>query len=490
MAVPMMHANQTELLLSLIPSILIGVDQKGLVAHWNKVAETTFGIPASSVMNRPFSECGIQWDLKSVIEGVAECQRKGAAIRLDDVELSHPSGEKRILGFTIIPVREESGGVIEYILFGADITERKRIEHLKNEFVSTVSHELRTPLTVIKEGVSQVLEGILGKVNANQKRFLSISLEGIERLARIVDDLLDISRIETGKLELKKEKVDLVGLVKGLVLAFKSSARFKGVEIKTHFPEEGASLYIDEDRIAQVFTNLIDNAVKFTEKGQIEVSIVDKDHESVECSVSDTGKGISEVDLPKVFGKFQQFHRKPAQKGTGLGLAICKGIIEAHKGRIWVESKPGEGTKFTFILPRYTAAELFRDSLKKALEEAVHEESPLSFILFDIANLNEMQRKIGRAKLASLLIELERLIKETLRRRADIAVKNNRALLVLLPDTRKEQGLIVAGRIQQIFDDCLSQKKLAKQIDFTCRVAAFPEDGNSEEELLKKVGGS
>ena len=489
MANPTMHTSETELLLSLIPSILIGVDQNGLVAHWNKVAENTFGIPATSVVNRPFSECGIQWDLKAIVEGVAECRRKGTMIRLDDVEFNRPTGEKRILGFTIIPVRQESGGSIECILFGADITERKRIEQLKNEFVSTVSHELRTPLTVIKEGVSQVLEGILGKVNADQKRFLSISLEGIERLGRIVDDLLDISKIEAGKLELKREMVDVVGLTKGLVLAFKSRARFKGVEIKTHFSEQGASLYVDEDRIAQVFTNLIDNAIKFTEKGQIEVSITNKGDEGVECSVSDTGKGISEADLPKVFGKFQQFHRKSAEKGTGLGLAICKGIIEGHNGRIWIESKPGESTKFTFTLPRYTAAELFRDYLGKALREAIHEESPLSVIVFDITNYSEIQRRLGRSKAASLILEFEGLIKETLRRKADVAIKDSRAILVLLPATRKEQGLIVAGRIQQIFDDCLSRKKLAKQVEFTCRVATFPEDGSSEAELLKKVGG-
>ena len=484
-----MHTNQTELLLSLIPSLLIGVDQKGQVSHWNKAAENTFGIPASSVLNRPFSQCAIQWDLKMIIEGILECRNRGTTIRLDEVEFKRLSGETRILGFTIIPVRQESGGSIECILFGADITERKRIEQLKNEFVSIVSHELRTPLTVIKEGVSQVAEGILGKVSADQKHFLSISLEGIERLGRIVDDLLDISKIEAGKLTLKREMVDLVSVVKGLVLAFRPKARFKGVEINTRFPDREALIYADEDRLIQVFTNLIGNAIKFTEKGHIEIAVMNQGTEGVECSVSDTGKGISMADLPKVFGKFQQFHRQSTEKGTGLGLAICKGIVEAHKGRIWVESKPGGGTKFIFTLPRYTAAELFREYLGKALKDAIHEESPLTIIVFDMSNYNEIQKKWGRNKISSLILELEKLIKGTLRRKADVAIKDSRVILVLLPATRKEQGLIVAGRIQQIFDDYLSRRKLQKQVDFTCKVATFPEDGNSEDELLKKIGG-
>lgn len=484
-----MHTSQTELLLSLIPSLLIGVDQKGHVSHWNKAAESLFGIPGSSVLNKPLSETGVQWDLKMLMEGIAECRKKGASIRLDEVEFKRLSGETRILGFTIIPVREESGGSVECILFGADITERKRIEELKNEFVGIVSHELRTPLTVIKEGVSQVAEGILGKVSADQKHFLSISLEGIERLGRIVDDLLDISKIEVGKLALKREMVDLVGVVKGLVLAFKAKARFKGVEIKTHLPDEEELIYVDEDRMVQVFTNLIENAIKFTEKGLIEISILNKGVEGVECSVSDTGKGISTADLPKVFGKFQQFHRQTTEKGTGLGLAICKGIIEGHKGRIWVESRPDEGTKFIFTLPRYTAAELFHEYLGKALKDAIHEESPLTVVIFDMSNFNEVQKKLGRNKVNSLILELEKLIKGTLRRRADVAIKDSRAVLVLLPATRKEQGLIVAGRIQQIFDDYLAKRKLGRQIDFTCKVATFPEDGNSEDELLKKIGG-
>ena len=442
----------TELLLASIPSILIGVGPDGRVTHWNVVAETTFGLPAASVIHRPFAECEIRWDTRMILEGITECRKKGSSVRLHDIEFSNSNGEKKVLGFTLIPVRQNHEDFVECILFGADITERKRIEQLKNEFVSTVSHELRTPLTIIKETVAQVVEELLGPVNEKQKRFLGISLESIDRLGRIVDDLLDISKIEAGRFELKREMVDVIALAKGLVVPFSSRARLKGVEIVTHFPLGGASVYVDEDRIVQVFTNLIDNAIKFTNRGRIEVSVVDKGN-VVECSIQDTGLGISPADLPKVFGKFQQLHPSSGQKGTGLGLAICKGIVEAHKGQIKVESRADEGTTFTFTLPRHTAKELFQHLMENALKEAAKEEYSVSFIAFEIGNIDALLQRIGPKESVSLFRDLEKLIKAHLPPKAEAAVRDNRAILVVLPAMAKEQALIVAGRIQQTSDD-------------------------------------
>lgn len=481
---------QTELILSSITSILIGVSQDGLVTHWNPVAENTFGIPASKVMNQPFSKCDIHWDSIAVSAGIAECRVKGQPVRVDDVRFRRSNGQEGFLGITIIPIRQDTEGHIEFVLFGADVTERRRVEQLKDEFVSTVSHELRTPLTVIREGVSQVLEGILGHVNENQKRFLTIALEGMDRLGRIVDDLLDISKIKAGKFELKKELVDIVQLTQWVCSGFSHQAEAKGLQIKTHFPTERVEVYADKDKLIQVFTNLISNSLKFTDKGHIEISVAYRGG-AVECIVSDTGKGISQEDLADVFGKFQQFARSagPGEKGTGLGLAICKGIIELHRGQIKVESQLGEGTKFIFTLPRYTAKELFTEHIAKGLEKAMKEESSLSVIVFNIENYDAMREKMGSERMESFVHSLEGIIRRSLRRQADVAIKDTTAILVLLPAAAKEEALMVAGRIQQTFDDYLSREKLLKEIKITCRVASFPEDGNTEEELLSKVGG-
>lgn len=231
--------------------------------------------------------------------------------------------------------------------------ELQELDNLKTDFINAVSHELRTPLTTIQEVIAQILGGMLGETTPEQKRFLSMCLEDVERLTRMINNLLDMSKLEAGRVQINPQEVDIAGIAKGVVTSFYPKSREINLEIKEKFPPGKAVAYADRDSIIQVFTNLIGNAFKFTDKGYIEVAIQDNP-EYVECSVSDTGKGISEEDLPKVFGKFQQFGKKKGstEKGTGLGLSISKGIIDLHRGKIWVESKINQGTKFTFTLPK------------------------------------------------------------------------------------------------------------------------------------------
>jgi PAS domain S-box-containing protein len=249
-----------------------------------------------------------------------------------------------------------------------DITERKKmteelkqknialekLDQLKSDFVSIVSHELRTPLSITKEGISLVLDEVTGSVNPRQSKILTASRNNIDRLARIINSLLDISKIESGKTELKKKAVDMGGLIRNIVLSFENLAKEKHLEIRADLPKgQSLNLYVDEDRVMQVFTNLIGNSLKFTEKGHINISLVQREDE-MEFTVSDTGIGIAAEDLPKIFTKFLQFGRTPGagEKGTGLGLSIAKGLVELHGGRIWVESEVGKGSKFIFTLPK------------------------------------------------------------------------------------------------------------------------------------------
>lgn len=234
-----------------------------------------------------------------------------------------------------------------------DITERKRIEKLKDDFIGTVSHELRTPLSITKEGVSLVLDKIPGPINEQQARILTVSKNNIDRLARMINSLLDISRIESGKMALKIENIDLPALIRQVASSFEIKTKEKGLSIRAMLPEKAIFIEADSDAIAQVLTNLIANSVKFTAKGYIDI-ILNSSGNDVEVSVSDTGIGISMDDMPKLFDKFRQFGRVngPGEKGTGLGLAIAKGIIAAHKGLIWAESELGKGTKISFTLPK------------------------------------------------------------------------------------------------------------------------------------------
>jgi signal transduction histidine kinase len=248
------------------------------------------------------------------------------------------------------------------------VEELRRLDRLKSDFISTVSHELRTPLSITKLGISLVLNRTTGDINEKQKDVLSDAKNNIDRLARIIDDLLDISKIEAGKVKLERELVNISGLIRQVVSSFEGHLKGKNLELKVNIPEKQIDAHVDLDKITQVFTNLIGNALKFTDKGYIEISLQEKEEE-IECVVADTGVGISEEDLPRVFGKFEQFGRLlgPGEKGTGLGLAITKGIIELHGGKISLESKLGQGSKFTFSLLKYGKEGFLSGTIEKRI---------------------------------------------------------------------------------------------------------------------------
>ena len=366
--------------------------------------------------------------------------------------------------------------------------ELRKLDELKSDFVASVSHELRSPLTVTREAISQVLDGVYGDINDEQKRFLSMSIEGIDRLARLIGNLLDISKIEAHKIKLDRELTDIVSLAREVSANFAHAFRSKGLETAYNLPEDKIELYLDKDRIIQVFVNLLSNALKFTPAGRIEISVVDQ-ASTVECAVSDTGIGISDNDLPRVFNKFDQFGREfeSAQKGTGLGLAISKGIIELHRGEIRVESQLGRGTKVSFSLPKYSPRELFKEYVADGLAAAARENSSLSIIVFEVKNHDALQEKLGRDKIASLVHRLGLLIRTDLRRKSDISIHDDRTVLVALPETDKKGASATAERLKSIFESSLAEEGLASEIEVELRVPSFPEDAGTEEALLRKI---
>lgn len=231
-----------------------------------------------------------------------------------------------------------------------------RSESIKEVFVATVSHELRTPLTIVQEGVSQLAEGLLGDMTQEQRQSLTIVLRNVDRLRRLIDDLLDISALEAGKIRLQKEWVNLKDLLQPVVAAIEPRVKEKNLQLKVHLSSSPSKIFADGERVVQIFNRLVENAVRFTEEGFIEISLQSRENE-VACVISDTGIGIAEGDFPKLFDKFQQFGRIEGGgfRGTGLGLAIAKKLIELHGGAIRVESAPGKGTTVTFTLPKLSA---------------------------------------------------------------------------------------------------------------------------------------
>ena len=235
------------------------------------------------------------------------------------------------------------------------VEEVEGLYKIKSEFTSIVSHELRTPLTAIKEGIELVLDGSAGRINNEQKEFLGIAKRNVDRLARLINYVLDFSKLTSKKFEFKKEVININEMVSSAADTYRLVAEKKGLFVRTRLEtSEKLIVELDADRINQVLTNLIDNAVKFTDKGGVTISTSkDKEGNFVMICVEDTGAGINKADIPKLFQPFSQLGGVQGRKvgGTGLGLAICKEIVEQSGGKIWVESILGKGSKFCFILP-------------------------------------------------------------------------------------------------------------------------------------------
>ena len=252
----------------------------------------------------------------------------------------------------------------------AENVKLKELAALKDEFVAKVSHELRTPLSSIKEGLSLILDGALGVTTADQQEFVRTMDGEVDRLAELVNNMLDISKIEAGRMRLFRARVDLRALVESLMRSYQSILGHRTVRI------EGATevppVFADSNRMLQVLTNLFSNAVKFTpDDGTILFRIEPRDR-MVAVTVKDNGPGVASEDVPKLFQKFSQVGPKGSGsgRGTGLGLVVCKELTELHGGRIDVASEMGRGTAFTVLLPVYTDIFALRESFRELLELA------------------------------------------------------------------------------------------------------------------------
>ena len=228
----------------------------------------------------------------------------------------------------------------------------KQMYAIKSEFTSMVSHELRTPLTAIKEGIAIVLDGAAGEINAEQREILDIAKRNVDRLNRLINDVLDFSKLESKKLVFKINRGNINEIIDEVMSIQRPVAEEKGLYLRAELDPDIPRIEFDPDRINQVLNNLVTNAIKFTSAGGITISVSKRENTIIVC-VKDTGEGIKKDDLPKLFQKFQQLSRRNQRGivGTGLGLAICKQIIEQHGGRIWVESQYGRGSEFKFVLP-------------------------------------------------------------------------------------------------------------------------------------------
>ena len=367
--------------------------------------------------------------------------------------------------------------------------ELQELDRLKSDFISTVSHELRTPLAITKEGISLIQDGVLGHVNEKQAKVLTTAKDSIDRLSRLITSLLDISKIEAGSHDdIEKSVISVTKIAQQVVSLFDSKANDKGLEIRTKFPEAEVDAYADNDKIIQIFTNLISNSIKFTEKGYIEVTVEEKE-DAIECSVEDTGKGVPKDDIPKMFVKFQQIDRVhgDGEKGTGLGLSIAKSIVEMHEGEIWAESEENKGTKIYFTLPKYAEKLLLREYVNKGLEEAKKNDTKMSLMVVKVDNANETKDLLSEDEIYSVLKGVEKVLRESLDNSGGAALKDSHECIVILPNSSKQNVLSAEGRLKQAVDDYLKHEKLAGKVKLQFGCATYPDEAVTGEELIKQA---
>ncbi|MDO8603141.1 MAG: ATP-binding protein [Candidatus Omnitrophota bacterium] len=224
------------------------------------------------------------------------------------------------------------------------------LDRMKSDFVSNVVHELRTPLTIIKGNLDNIDKGFAGEVQPKQKEILEDVFKVINRLSRLTNDLLDLSKIESGRMELNIEGLDIIALASEVMKTFETLVESKHIGLVKEFSEKAVTVNADRDKLTQVFINLMGNAIKFTDKGSVTVRIIEL-QEEVQVEIQDTGPGIPHDQIDKIFDKFVRVVAEK-KEGTGLGLPIAKDIVVLHKGRIRVESESGKGSKFIFTVPK------------------------------------------------------------------------------------------------------------------------------------------
>ncbi len=333
--------------------VVVGNDGSILMA--NPAAEKLLGKKGQAVVGQTLKD-SLQKEHSLVLSS-------GSPDSIKEIEVAGKDEEtSQILRTSNAVVEDRDGQTIGMVSVLSDITKMKEVEQLKSNFVANVSHELRSPLAAIQKNMAVILDQTAGTINDNQKEFLSLATENVERLTRLINDLLDLSKIEAGKMELKKTRTDLVSLIRKTVTAFTGWFREKDVTSRMDLPDTPLKLELDPDKIIQVINNLLSNALKFTPpKGEILIALKTT-NDAVEVSVTDTGVGIASKDIERIFNKFEQVSSKSPGggngtggvngTGTGLGLPLTKEIVEKHGGQIRVQSKNGQGSTFTFSLPR------------------------------------------------------------------------------------------------------------------------------------------
>lgn len=348
--------NRTLAIIQNFADGILIFDEDNRLLMVNPKAESFFKIEQEEILGKSFSEF-IRVPPLSFLTSVFEDKIK--PISRKEVKVRN----ELILEVTTTPILIE-GKTMGNLMILHDVTREKEIEKMKTEFVSVSAHQLRTPLSAIKWTLKMLLDGDLGELTKEQKEFVRKTYESNERMINLVNDLLNVTRIEEGRYLYHLVSVDFVSIVESLIKNYEEEAKRKDIDIYFQKPEKLAKVKVDVEKITLAVQNLLENAIKYTLPGGIVVVAIEEKKKEVEFSIKDTGVGIPKDQQHRIFTKFFRGTNaiKLETEGSGLGLFIAKNIIESHGGRIWFKSEEGKGTTFYFTLP---LEEKFEEFLKK-----------------------------------------------------------------------------------------------------------------------------
>jgi PAS domain S-box-containing protein len=386
-----------EGILSIADDAIISIDSSQQITLFNQGAEKIFGYSAQEVL-------GAKLDLLLPIRYAEKHHHHVNDFGTHSSQARRMGERREIFGLrkdgTEFPAEAsisklDVGEDCVYTVILRDITERKQVEKMKDEFVSIVSHELRTPLTSIHGSLGMLASGLLPTDSEQGKRLLQIATDSTERLVRLINDILDIERIESGKVKMERENCNLQDLIQSAVNIMQPLAN--KAEVKLSISSLPVKLWVDPDRIIQTLTNLLSNAIKFSTSGATVFLMTELQENQVLVTVKDTGRGVPDDKLDSIFERFQQVDSSDSRNhdGTGLGLAICRSIVQQHNGEIWVESVLDQGSNFYFTLPIWSVTQNTESEISSLEEKAIiNQYSPLVLVCDDDPTMLTELRKI------------------------------------------------------------------------------------------------
>jgi PAS domain S-box-containing protein len=513
------HEQFNDLINNSIESMVV-VSQDSIIRCINDAALSLFDVSLTEVMGKPINLSVLKFD--EAIYSTGESKKLNMKT-INMVSDAKTSCEMTIRNFNL----EEHTVVFRasditwdknpaYLLAFHDITEIKRvaelkaeiqektrIETLKDELIGVISHELRTPLTIIKSAICNLNDGIVGELTDKQQKIVQTTNRSVDRLARMINNLLDISRLESGRTKVSRKELNLKTIIQDVVFSLEEVGKKKNITFTMQIQDNLAAVFGDPDMMTQLLLNLVNNALRYA-KSTIVISAQNKkaDQEQVkhelisapdviQISVIDDGTGIAPKNMKLIFDKFRQVDRPEGgagYKGTGLGLAICKQIITLHNGRIWAESEFGSGARFHFTIPQYDAHDDFLDAFDVMIKKAQSTDTSISVLIISIENMPDILTHASEKDIAWMMNDISNKIRSKALRTTDFFHfrRDTREFVLVFSDIGSDTIQVISKRITNLSKDIFVPGNKGKiYINLKMGISVYPEDASTSRELIQ-----